>query len=103
MVTHEGTGAPLYLVAVITPLAGRRDEARAAFAALVERTRQEDGCELYDLVVSPGDPGTWLMLEKWTTREHWDAHMRAEHVVRHNATAGAFLAGPAELRFYDPA
>ena len=100
---EEAAAAPLYLVAVITPRPERLGEARAAFEALVARTREDPGCELYDLVVSPDDPSTWLMLEKWSTRAHWDAHMRAEHVVRHNATASAFLAQPAELRFYVPA
>lgn len=93
---------PLYLIAVITPRADRIDEARSAFADLVRATLAEPGCELYDLVVNPDDPTTWLMLEKWTSREAWDAHMRTEHVIAHNATADAFLAAPAELRFYDP-
>lgn len=94
--------APLYLVAVITPRADGVDAARVAFATLVAATRQEDGCELYDLVVNPEDPSTWLMLEKWSSREAWEAHMRTPHVIDHNATADAFLMGPAELRFYDP-
>ena len=93
---------PLYLVAVITPRPDRVDEARTAFAHLVSATLQEPGCELYDLVVNPDDPGTWLMLEKWASRDAWDAHMRTDHVIAHNATADAFLSGPAELRFYDP-
>lgn len=92
----------LYLVAVITPRIDGVDAAREAFATLVTATRQEPGCELYDLVVNPEDPSTWLMLEKWTSRQAWEAHMRTPHVVDHNARADAFLAGPAELRFYDP-
>ena len=93
---------PLYLIAVITPRRDRTDEARAAFAQLVAATLEEPGCELYDLVVNPEDPGTWLMLEKWASREAWDAHMTTAHVIAHIASAEAFLAGPAELRFYDP-
>lgn len=94
---------PLYLIAVIRPRADRLQEARAAFDSLIARTRQESGCELYDLVSSPSDSREWLMLEKWASREHWDAHMASEHVIAHNSRAGAFLEGPAELRFFDPA
>lgn len=93
---------PLYLIAVITPRPDRIDEARAAFERLVTATLAEPGCELYDLVENPQEPGTWLMLEKWSSREAWDAHMGTEHVIAHNAGADAFLVGPAELRFYDP-
>ena len=94
---------PLYLIAEIVPRPDRLDEARSAFTELVAATLAEPGCELYDLVQSPEDPATWLMLEKWASREAWDAHMRTEHVIAHNARAGDFLVGPAVLRFYDPA
>lgn len=93
---------PLYLIAVISPRADRIDEARSAFARLVQSTLAEPGCEVYDLVTSPDDPTTWLMLEKWSTREAWEAHMRTSHVIAHNAEAESFLTCPAELRFYDP-
>ena len=93
---------PLYLVAAMSPRTDRLVEAKTALTALIEATLQEDGCELYDLVVSPDDSGTWLMLEKWASKQAWEAHMQTAHVIAHNATSDAFLAGPSELRFYDP-
>lgn len=92
----------LYLIAEITPRAERIDEALEAFRALVQATLREPGCELYDLVVETDRPDTWLMVEKWASREAWEAHMQTEHVISHNARAEAFLSGPATLRFYDP-
>jgi len=94
---------PLYLVAVIKPKLEIRDEVRAKIAALVTSSLAEDGCEMYDLVVSADDPDTWLMLEKWTSRELWDAHMLTEHVIAFNAQGDSLFREPTELRFYDPA
>jgi quinol monooxygenase YgiN len=95
--------SPLYLIAEITPRPDRLDDARAALHALVESTRQEPGCDLYDLVVDSGQPGIWFMIEKWASREAWDAHMRTEHVIAHNATSDQYLSAPSQLRFFEPA
>jgi quinol monooxygenase YgiN len=100
----KGVGVqPLYLVAVLKPKTEIRDEVRVKVAALVTASLAEDGCEMYDLVVSGDDPDTWLMLEKWSSREQWDAHMLTSHVIAFNAEADSFFREPTELRFYDPA
>jgi quinol monooxygenase YgiN len=40
------------------------------------------------------------MLEKWSTRARWEAHMGAAHVVAGNAAVADMLREPTELRFY---
>ena len=94
---------PLYLVAVLKPKVENRDEVRAKVAALVTASLAEEGCEMYDLVLSDDEPDTWLMLEKWSSRAQWDAHMLTSHVIAFNEQADAFFREPTELRFYDPA
>lgn len=94
---------PLYLVAIMKPKIEMRDEVRAKIADLVTASLAEDGCEMYDLVVSNDDPDTWLMLEKWTSRVQWDAHMLTAHVIAFNAQGDSLFREPTELRFYDPA
>jgi quinol monooxygenase YgiN len=94
---------PLYLVAIIKPKIEIRDAVRAQIDALVTASLAEDGCEMYDLVVSDEDPDTWLMLEKWASREQWDAHMVTDHVVAFNELGDSLFRETTELRFYDPA
>lgn len=94
---------PLYLVAIIKPKLEIRDEVRAKIAALVSASLAEDGCEMYDLVVSADEPDTWLMLEKWSSRAQWDAHMLTSHVIAFNEQGDSLFREPTELRFYDPA
>ena len=64
---------PLYLVAVIKPKAEGAATVREFLDSMIAATRDEDGCEMYDLVVGDDDPSTWLMIEKWSSRAHWDA------------------------------
>jgi quinol monooxygenase YgiN len=92
--------APLYLIAVIKPVIEKSEDARAFLAVMVAAAAQEEGCHFYDLVVSDEEPDTWLMLEKWASREAWDAHMLTAHVVTGNAALEQLLREPVELRFY---
>ncbi|MFZ4485867.1 MAG: putative quinol monooxygenase [Candidatus Nanopelagicales bacterium] len=91
---------PLYLVAVIKPRAERAEEVVEALRVMMAATRAEAGCELYDLVVGDDEPDTWLMLEKWSTRADWEAHMVTDHVVAGNEAVADLLREPTELRFY---
>lgn len=91
---------PLYLVAVIKPKAEGAGSVRAFLDSMMAATREEEGCEMYDLVVGDDDPFTWLMIEKWSSREHWDAHMLTAHVAKGNAALADLLREPTELRFY---
>ena len=91
---------PFYLIAVIRPRPERAAEAEAELRSLMAGTRTEAGCIHMELVVSADDPGTWLMLEKFRSRQDWEAHMRTEHVTTGNANLADLLREPTELRFY---
>jgi quinol monooxygenase YgiN len=93
---------PLYLIAEIYPHPEKLVEARAIFAALTEKTLQEPGCLLYDLVVED-DSDHWLMLEKWESREAWDAHMQTDHVKQNQIDTPLISSKPTRLRFLTPA
>jgi quinol monooxygenase YgiN len=91
---------PLYLIAVIKPRPDRLDEARQALTTLAEASRAEDGCELYDLVLNESEPLTWYMLEKWASRNHWDAHMGTSHNATFAALVSDLVTEPIKLQFY---
>ena len=91
---------PLYLVAVIKPKIEHVDEVVEVLRVMVAKTRAEVGCDFYDLVVGDDEPDTWLMLERWSTRADWEAHMKSPHVVSGNEAVADLLREPTELRFY---
>lgn len=88
---------PLYLIATIYPKPGKTDEARVAFEELMNATRQEAGCELYDLVQAD-DESVWVMMEKWSSKSAWDQHMQSDHVKKITEIGANFLEKPSELR-----
>lgn len=92
----------LYLIAVIKPALDRTDEVLALARTMVAETLKEPGCEFYDLVVAEDEPDTWLMLEKWSSRDHWNAHMESDHVRAGNKAFEGKLRAETELRFYGP-
>ncbi|MDJ0685593.1 MAG: putative quinol monooxygenase [Alphaproteobacteria bacterium] len=77
-----GVGAEkLILIASIVAEDENRDFILRALRALLSPTRNEAGCERYDLVVSDEDPNRFLMIETWASRGAWLAHMETEHIA----------------------
>lgn len=88
---------PLYLIATIHPDPQQLPQARAAFDELISATRAEAGCELYDLVQAEAD-SVWLMMEKWSSKAAWDAHMLSDHVKKITEIGPNFLLKPSDLK-----
>lgn len=97
---EPSTEGPLYLIAVIRPRTECADEVHAQLEEMVAATRLEEGNVFMELVVSDDDPDTWLMMEKFRSRESWEAHMATDHVRDGNAALADLLREPTELRFY---
>jgi len=92
---------PLYLIAEIYPHPEKLVQAKAIFESLIAKTLKEPGCLLYDLVIEEG-ADRWLMLEKWESREAWNAHMETEHVRQNQIDTPTIAQKPTVLRFFDP-
>ena len=92
---------PLYLLATIHPDMAHASEVEAILRRMMSLTRAEAGCELYDLVVDPEQPDTWFMVEKWSSREAWQAHMASAHNVQGNEALQGILREPTRLMFWE--
>jgi quinol monooxygenase YgiN len=90
---------PLYLVAVIKPDMEQADIVAERLRLMRDATREEPGNIFMELVVGE-DSDTWLMLEKFVSREAWEEHMTLPHVIEGNAFLAGKLREPTELRFY---
>ena len=90
---------PLYLIAVIKPRMEHAQAVAERLRAMRDATREEPGNDVMELVVGD-DPETWLMLERFASREAWELHMTMPHVVEGNAYLADKLREPTELRFY---
>jgi quinol monooxygenase YgiN len=89
----------LYLVAVIKPRMEVADAVAERLRIMRDATREEPGNVYMELVVGE-EPDTWLMFEKFVSREAWNEHMTLSHVTEGNAFLADKLREPTELRFY---
>ena len=93
------TSGPLFLIAVIKPDMAQADAVAERLRFMRDATREEPGNVFMELVVGE-EADTWLMLEKFTSREAWEEHMTLPHVTEGNAFLADKLREPTELRFY---
>jgi quinol monooxygenase YgiN len=92
---------PLYLIATIYPALEHIEYLKKEFSSLVAQSYKEPGCEMYDLVLGEGEE-VWVMMEKWSSKAHWDAHMLTSHVKHINSIDKKYFSKPTELRFLNP-
>jgi quinol monooxygenase YgiN len=62
----------------------------------------DEGCELYDLFKSIDSPTSYVMVERWTTAELLDAHMKSPTMAG-MAALGPHFAGAPGFAKYDVA
>ena len=93
------SSGPFFLIAVIKPDMAQADAVAECLRLMRDATREEPGNVFMELVVGD-EPDTWLMLEKFVSREAWEQHMTLPHVTEGNAYLADKLREPTELRFY---
>lgn len=72
--------AKLTVVADIVANAGEEDFVRGEMVKMIAPTREEKGCEAYDLHTDNDDPTHFVFYETWTTPGDLDAHMKSAHI-----------------------
>ena len=53
-------------------------QVRALLTEAMRKSRQEPGCERYDVYHSQADPRRFTLVEHWASQEALDAHRQAE-------------------------
>ena len=70
----------IYVVATLMVKPEARAEFIAAATACIKETRKEKGCVGYEGHTSIHDPNTYVVVERWETRDDLNAHGRAPHM-----------------------
>lgn len=78
--------AAVVVVAEMSLVEGREEEALAALEILCRETHEkEDGCRLYALHRVMGDPTSVVMIEKWDSLDALKSHAVAAHIEEFKA------------------
>ena len=76
------------VVAMLKAKSGKEAVLRQQLDALLEPTRAESGCLLYDLHRSTEEQGSFLFYETWADRAAWEQHMQTPHLKAFDAAQG---------------
>lgn len=80
----------LTIVANIKAQTDKVELVKTELLKLIDITRAEAGCINYDLHQDNDNPAHFLFFENWESRELWQNHMDAQHLVDFmTATDGA--------------
>jgi len=75
----------------ITAKEGKQAELQAELLAMVEPSRNEEGCVSYDLFQIQEDPKTFMFLEVFESEEAFECHRNTEHFLNFKKVAGDFI------------
>ena len=86
-------------------LPAHADAARSAIAALVATVLSaEPDCSGITILQDSNDPARFMLIERWPSQEVFlGPHMQQPHIQSFIQDAGAFLAGPPEISFWNAA
>lgn len=63
--------------------------------------RDEPGCDRYDTLISVMEPGLFIILEEWESKNHLDDHLERIHMKDHMALTTTWLSEPISLSLYE--
>ena len=86
------------LVAIITPMPGKLDEAAELFTRVIPTVHGEPGCELYSL---HRNADKLVMIEKWADGDALAAHRHAPSLAEIGSKMGDLVAEPMQVLVLD--
>ncbi|KAF1030712.1 MAG: putative monooxygenase [Pseudomonas sp.] len=79
------------VIATLIAKPGQQDTLEALLRALLEPTRQEAGCEQYELNQDLQRPEAFYMIERWSSDAALAAHDQSAHIQNFRAKAADVL------------
>ncbi|WP_432798222.1 putative quinol monooxygenase [Poriferisphaera sp. WC338] len=75
----------LTIIAKVVAKPGQADVIKPELLKLLEPSRKDPGCLLYDCHQSNEDPCVFLFYETWASKPEWEAHMETPHLKAYRA------------------
>ena len=69
--------------------------------ALVEPTRSEEGCIIYDFHQDTDDPASFMFYEQWVSKQALDEHLRMPYLQAFFSKAEELLDGQVDVTIYE--
>jgi len=74
---------------------------RAKLLSLVQPTRAETGCIMYDLYQASDDTGLFMFYECWKSKDDLEKHLQKPYIKSFMETADELLAEPVTVSLWE--
>lgn|ERR671932_147600 len=88
------------VVAHIVTLPDKVEEVKSVLLSIIEPTRQEDGCIVYELLQNQEDPTDFTFVEEWESQELLNAHLTSVHIAEALLQLKGLIAAEPDIRVY---
>jgi quinol monooxygenase YgiN len=95
-------GEPVVVLATLRSRPGRAAELKQTLEFVQASSRQEPGCEIYDLYESVDAEGTYCLFERYRNRAALEAHRNTDHYRAYRARVPDLLSQPVEVTVLRP-
>ena len=92
----------VFVIASAKAKKGKEEELARALKAVVEPTRAEPGCELYELYRAE-EPGVFFFYERWVSRDALKEHTQTAHYMKLERNIPQLLEGEFSVHILTPA
>ncbi|HEY9652449.1 MAG TPA: putative quinol monooxygenase [Coleofasciculaceae cyanobacterium] len=73
---------------------------KSALMALIEPTRQEEGCIVYELLQNQQDSTDFTFVEEWASNTLLEAHLASAHIAKAVSQLEGLIAIEPDIRTY---
>ena len=90
----------LKIIAHFDALPGKTEELKQILIDLKSAREGEAGCTFFQLGQDETTPSSFIFIEEWDSQEHFDAHLKADHLKEARAKMAGVLSGDQDVRVY---
>jgi len=88
------------VVARVVALPDQVEEVKSVLLGLIEPTRKEEGCIVYELLQNQADPTDFTFVEEWESQALLEAHLASAHIEEAESQLNGLVAAEPDIRLY---
>jgi len=88
------------VVARVVALPDQVEEVKSVLLGLIEPTRKEEGCIVYELLQNQADPTDFTFVEEWESQALLEAHLASAHIEEAESQLNGLIAAEPDIRLY---
>lgn len=88
------------VVARVVAVADKVEEVKSILLGLIEPTRQEEGCIVYELLQNQKDSTDFTFVEEWESQELLNIHLASPHLTEAASQLQGLITAEPDIRVY---